>query len=62
MIIRLSQKLCTKIKAGKLSEIPPDENPYADWSRKDLPEAHCTIDRHRQFCKGSESSGNWINE
>ena len=32
MIIRLSQKLCTKIKAGKLKEIPLDENPYADWS------------------------------
>lgn len=32
MIFRLSQKLCTKIKAGKLSEMPPGENPYADWS------------------------------
>jgi len=32
MIIRLSQKLCTKIKAGKLKEMPLDENPYADWS------------------------------
>jgi hypothetical protein len=32
MILRLSQKLNTKIKAGKLGEKPLDENPYADWS------------------------------
>ena len=32
MILRLSQKLNTKIKAGKLSNMPLDENPYADWS------------------------------
>ncbi len=32
MILRLSQKLTKKIKAGKLSEMPLDENPYADWS------------------------------
>jgi len=32
MILRLSQKLTTKIKAGKLSEMSLDENPYADWS------------------------------
>lgn len=32
MIFRLSQKLCTKIKAGKLSETPLDQNPFADWS------------------------------
>ena len=32
MILRLSQKLAKKIKAGKLSEMPLDENPYADWS------------------------------
>jgi hypothetical protein len=32
MILRLSQKLNTKIKAGKLGEMPLDENPYADWS------------------------------
>jgi hypothetical protein len=32
MILRLSQKLNTKIKAGKLNEMPLDENPYADWS------------------------------
>lgn len=32
MILRLSQKLAKKIKAGKLSENPLDENPYADWS------------------------------
>jgi hypothetical protein len=32
MILRLSEKLRTKIKAGKLSEKPLDENLYADWS------------------------------
>ena len=32
MIIRLTQKLATKIKAGKLGEMPLDENPFADWS------------------------------
>jgi hypothetical protein len=32
MILRLSQKLNTKIKAGKLVEMPIDVNPYADWS------------------------------
>ena len=32
MILRLSQKLNTKIKAGKLGEEALDENPYADWS------------------------------
>ena len=32
MIFRLSQKLNTKIKVGKLGELPLDENPYADWS------------------------------
>jgi hypothetical protein len=32
MILRLSQKLATKVKAGKLIEHPLDENPYADWS------------------------------
>ena len=32
MILRLSQKLNTKIKAGKLAEMPLDKNPYADWS------------------------------
>jgi hypothetical protein len=32
MILRLSQKLAKKIKAGKLSELPLDENPFADWS------------------------------
>ena len=32
MILRLSQKLSKKIKAGKLAEMPLDENPYADWS------------------------------
>ena len=32
MIIRLSQKLTAKIKAGPLATVPLDENPYADWS------------------------------
>ena len=32
MIIRPSQKLCTKIKAGSLSTLPQDDNPFADWS------------------------------
>jgi len=32
MILRLSQKLNTKIKAGTLTAMPLDENPYADWS------------------------------
>ena len=40
MIIRLSQKLNTKIKAGTLKDAVLDENPYADWS------AHLfTVDR-----------------
>ena len=32
MIFRLSQKLAARIKAGKLSEMPLDANPLADWS------------------------------
>lgn len=32
MILRLSQKLCTKIKAGSLNTMPLDANPLADWS------------------------------
>lgn len=32
MILRLSRKVCTKIKTGKLSEMPLDDNPFADWS------------------------------
>jgi hypothetical protein len=32
MIFRLSQKLNAKIKAGPLVELPPDGNPFADWS------------------------------
>jgi hypothetical protein len=32
MILRLSQKLNAKIKAGTLKPMPMDENPYADWS------------------------------
>lgn len=32
MILRLSQRLNKKIKAGKLRDTPLDENPFADWS------------------------------
>lgn len=32
MIIRLSQKLNAKIKAGPLAAVPLDDNPFADWS------------------------------
>ncbi len=32
MIFRLSQKLNTKIKAGPLAEVPPEEPPFCDWS------------------------------
>jgi hypothetical protein len=32
MILRLSQKLNTKIKAGTLRELPLCENPFTDWS------------------------------
>jgi hypothetical protein len=32
MILRLSQKLATKLKEGTLPAVPLDENPYADWS------------------------------
>jgi hypothetical protein len=34
MIIRLSERLKTKIKAGPLAASPLDENPYADWSAR----------------------------
>ena len=32
MILRITQKLSAKIKVGRLSESPLDENPFADWS------------------------------
>jgi len=32
MIVRLSQKLNAKIKGGTLPTLPPDDNPFADWS------------------------------
>ena len=32
MIFRLSQKLNTKIKVGRLESLPAEENPFADWS------------------------------
>lgn len=43
MILRLSQKLCTRIKAGKLSETPLDQNPFADWS------AHLFVANRTQY-------------
>lgn len=39
MILRLSQKLNTKIKAGKLTEMPLDENPYPKEVFKGLVES-----------------------
>ncbi len=38
MILRLSQKLNAKIKAGALPAVPLDENPFADWSTGPLME------------------------
>jgi hypothetical protein len=32
MILRLSQQLCTKIKAGSLETMPLDDNPFAGWT------------------------------
>lgn len=32
MILRVSRKLNSKIKAGTLQTLPLDENPFADWS------------------------------
>lgn len=32
MILRLSEKLRAKLKAGATSRLPLDENPFADWS------------------------------
>lgn len=32
MIVRLSQKLATKLHESGLPSLPLDENPYADWS------------------------------
>lgn len=32
MIIRLSQKLAKKIKVAPARALPPDANPFADWS------------------------------
>lgn len=34
MIFRATQRLCTKIKAGSLSDAPLHDNPYADWSAR----------------------------
>jgi hypothetical protein len=43
MIFRLSEKLSTKIKAGTLGTLPPDENPFADWS------AHLFVAERSQY-------------
>jgi hypothetical protein len=43
MIFRLSRKLCTKLKIGKLPALPLDNNPYADWS------CHLFTADHRQY-------------
>jgi hypothetical protein len=43
MILRLSQKLCTKIKAGQLHSFPLDENPFGDWS------AHVFVADRKQY-------------
>ena len=32
MILRLSQKLCIKVKEGSLKAMPLDDNPFADWT------------------------------
>jgi hypothetical protein len=32
MILRLSQTLTKKLKEGRLTSVPLDDNPYADWS------------------------------
>ncbi len=46
MIIRLSQKLCTKIQAGKLTEMELDENRYADWSATVIPLFNVVLRQH----------------
>ena len=43
MIVRLSQKLAKKIKAGPLSDMPLHENLCADWSRR-----HRGLDVHQE--------------
>ena len=50
MIIRLSQKLCTKIKAGTLPVLPMNENPLADWS------AHLFLVKQTQYILLSHTS------
>src|SRR5437763_348220 len=32
MIFRLSEQLNAKIRGGTLATLPPEENPFADWS------------------------------
>ena len=55
MILRLSQKLCTKIKAGALPTMPLDENPFADWS------AHLFIVNRTQYRRVRQKSGRVVN-
>lgn len=43
MIIRLSQRLSQKIKAGSLKRMPLDENPLTDWS------AHLFLADRKQY-------------
>lgn len=51
MILRLSQKLCAKIKAGSLKAIPLDDNPFADWT------AHLfVVDRTEYFLVSNTKS------
>jgi hypothetical protein len=49
MILRLSQKLGTKIKAGPLQAMPLDKNPYADWS------AHLFVAGRTQYILASNT-------
>jgi hypothetical protein len=43
MIVRLSQKLNSKIKVGTLPALPLDDNPFADWS------AHLFVADRKQY-------------
>ncbi len=50
MIFRLSQKLYTKIKAGSLSVLPLEDNPFSDWS------AHLFVAGRTQYILLSNTS------
>lgn len=43
MILRISHKLNAKIKTGPLPSLPPDANPFADWS------AHLFVANRTQY-------------